>query len=146
MSWKFIIWVDFPIISQWKPQNLHFLTGFYWWILLILEFSGYPPGSPMLWWLFPRDDPLRYAEKYAADQNAFFEDYKATTRFLRRWGKYLRFKGYAVFPREKHQKKIWSNMRIRLSVRFYLTIKQWDLTNLGAWKWGTVYFNFLAIK
>ena len=33
---------------------------------------------------FPRDDPLRYAEKYAADQNAFFEDYKATTRFLRR--------------------------------------------------------------
>jgi hypothetical protein len=56
--------------------------------------------------------------------NSFF----ATLRKI-----YLRFKGCAVFPREKHPRKIWSNMRIRLSVMgFYLTIKQWDLTNLGA--------------
>ena len=54
--------------------------------------------------------------------------------------------GIRCFSEGKTSKKIWSNMRIRLSVRFYLTIKQWDLTNLGAWKWGTVYFNFLAIK
>ena len=56
----------------------------------------------MLWWLFPRDDPLRYAEKYAADQNAFFEDYKATTRFLRRWGKFTFDSRDALFFRGKN--------------------------------------------
>ena len=70
------------MVSQWKPQNLHFLTGFYWWILLILFRSVVILLDPPFWWLFPAEDPLRYAEKYAADQNAFFEDYKATTLFF----------------------------------------------------------------